>query len=298
VQRDLSRATGAAVMATGIVSVDLALDGHETLSHVLLGIAAAAWAWLLARAALDPARVRREAGSPAELSDVAATAVIGTRIAQLGWRAAAAVLLVLALAMWLARLGPVLRDWTAPATGVSFMLTVSTEGLAVLAASLTVHGGAAWVAHAAIAPFVLGLGFYAFVLRDFDGRQLLLGRGDHWVGGGALAISALAAGQLSLAGALPDPVVVVLWIAAMLWLPALIVAELVRPRTAYDARRWSTVFPLGMYGACTFTAGDALGADALSRFATVWTWVAFAAWLVVLAAAVALNPGRTSAPAA
>src|SRR5207237_3198596 len=64
----------AAVMGTGIVSVALSLDGHETLSRALLGLAAAGWillaAQLAGRALRGRAPMRREAatsGSPASV---------------------------------------------------------------------------------------------------------------------------------------------------------------------------------------------------------------------------------------
>ena len=55
-------AAGADVMGTGIISVALSLDGEETLSRVMLVIAAVIWVSLALllplRAARDPARFR------------------------------------------------------------------------------------------------------------------------------------------------------------------------------------------------------------------------------------------------
>jgi hypothetical protein len=48
-------------------------------------------------------------------------------------------------------------------------------------------------------------------------------------------------------------------------------------------RRWATVFPLGMYAACSFTVGQVTGVSGITSFGQVLTWVAFAATLVVLA---------------
>jgi tellurite resistance protein TehA-like permease len=40
------------------------------------------------------------------------------------------------------------------------------------------------------------------------------------------------------------------WTFAVAWLPLLLLSsELPRPRLDYDLRRWSTVFPVGMYAA-------------------------------------------------
>jgi tellurite resistance protein TehA-like permease len=49
-------------------------------------------------------------------------------------------------------------------------------------------------------------------------------------------------------------------------------------------RRWSTVFPFGMYAACSFVVGAAAHAGGITTFAQVWIWIALAVWAVVLAA--------------
>ncbi len=286
-------------MGTGIVSIGLLLDGRETLSRVLLAMAAVAWLALGAifiRGLLDRGnRARSDAGTPAALSAVAATAVLGTRAAMLGWGWAGSTLLVIATLLWIALLGPVLRHWATPTVGVSLMLTVSTESLAVLSASVAAAERTDWLLYAALAPLLLGLAFYAFVIARFDARQLVAGRGDHWITGGALAISALAAGRITLAAhALHqlggsasglEALSVVLWALTIAWLPVLLGAEAFRPRLGYDAQRWSTVFPVGMYAACSFDVGFAARAPALTDFARVWVWVGVAVWLCVSLAA-------------
>jgi Voltage-dependent anion channel len=197
-------ASGAVVMGTGIVSIALSVDGRETLSRILLVICAAMWVilgvLLGVRLRRDRERVRQEAHSPAALTGVAGTEVLGTGLALLGWNWAANALLVAGLALWLALLLPVLSHWTIPTIGVSLMLTVATEALAVLAATLAVAQSARWLLIAALAPFVLGLAFYGFGIARFDFRQLVVGRGDHWITGGALAISTLTAARIALAG--------------------------------------------------------------------------------------------------
>jgi tellurite resistance protein TehA-like permease len=149
---------------------------------------------------------------------------------------------------------------------------------------------------AAVAPFALGLCSYAFVMARFDLGQLTRGRGDHWITGGALAISTLAAADIASGartltvlwdgtGPLRDAAVA-LWVASMLWLPVLVGAEALRPRLGYDVRRWSTVFPVGMYAVCSFAVGHVAGAGAITSFARVWAWVALATWAAVAAAMV------------
>jgi tellurite resistance protein TehA-like permease len=303
-------AAGAEVMGTGIVSVALSLDGQETLSLILLIIAAAMWVTLAVlvpgRAVRDRARFQADVRTPAALTSVAGTDVLGTRLTLLGWRWAGIALLVIAVALWAALLGPVLANWKTPTVGASLVLTVSTESLAVLAASLAVPEHARWLLVASLVPFALGLCFYAFVISRFDFRQLGLGRGDHWITGGALAISTLAAGKLiagakSLAilgngGGALEVVTVALWILTMLWLPLLLLAEVLRPRLSYDVRRWSTVFPFGMYAACSFVVGLAAHIQAITSFAQGWVWVALAVWAVVFVAMIARGAGALLNP--
>ncbi len=292
-------ASGAVVMGTGIVSIALFLDKYETLSRILLAIAAAAWIvlglLLAGTVLLDRERVHSEARSPAALTGVAGTAVLGTRLTLLGWDWAGIPLLVIAAAFWLLLLTPVLRHWVTPTVGVSLVLTVSTESLAVLGAVIAASDHVPWLLDAALAPFLLGLVFYVFVIARFDLRQLVTGAGDHWVTGGALAISTLAAGRLTLGAAkglgglgsihgLLEGTSLALWVLAIAWLPALLAAEILRPRLRYDVRRWSTVFPFGMYAACSFAVGKAAQASGITHFAQIWVWFAVAVWVIVFAA--------------
>ena len=77
----------------------------------------------------------------------------------------------------------------------------------------------------------------------------------------------------------------------MLWLPVLLVAELRWPRLRYNVRRWSTVFPVGMYAACSFVIATLTHASGITDFARVWVWVAVAVWLVVFAGMLRRGPG-------
>lgn len=241
----------------------------------------------------EPGRFACEARSPAALTGVAGTGVLGTAFAAHGYYPVAAVLLGLAVISWALLLAPVLRHWETPVAGESFLLTVATQGLAVLAATLAARNGAAWLLIAAIAAAFLGLALYIVTVTRFALRQLLTGHGDQWIAGGALAISALACAKItkaddvlgrfaSLHGFL-DVGALVLWCLAMLWLGPLIAAEALRPRLSYDVRRWATVFPLGMYAACSFAVGQVTGITGIGVFARVWTWLAATVGLFVLA---------------
>ncbi|MGA9114884.1 MAG: tellurite resistance/C4-dicarboxylate transporter family protein [Candidatus Dormiibacterota bacterium] len=289
--------SGAVVMGSGIVSIDLEMTGEKLLSLVTVAVAGLAWA-LLGLLRGDQMFRRRQLfpaaeGGPAGLSSVAGTAVLGTRLTLLGWRWAGAVLLILAVLLWLGLLGPQLRHRVTPTVGASFLLCVSTESLAVLLATLGVTGHAGWLVFASVVPLTLGVGLYGFVIWRFDLHQLLAGRGDQWVAGGALAISALACAEAAQAastlhllggGTALRGAALVLWVAAACWLPVLLVTELISPRGSYEVQRWSTVFPVAMYAACSFAVGTTLGIPPINQFARIWTWAGFAVWAVVLLA--------------
>jgi tellurite resistance protein TehA-like permease len=286
---------GATVMGTGIVAIGLDLGRHFVLSRVLLAVDVVLWLTLLAtflpRALRQRERWRREARLPELLSLVAACGVLGSRITLLGQEWAGDLLLALALGLWLSLVPRVVRHWRRPTVGTSFLLVVSTESLAVLAALLAVHAHAGWLAAAALAPLIGGLVAYAYALWRVDLGQLLRGRGDHWIFGGALAIATLACAEVdialrvtgTLAGAgLPlDDATLALWAAAVLWLPALLVGEVVSPRLRYDARRWSTVFPVGMYAVATVATGHAEDISGFVHAGHIWVWPAFTVWTIV-----------------
>jgi tellurite resistance protein TehA-like permease len=292
-------AAGADVMATGIVSTGLSLDGQETLSKITLGIAACIWVALAIllplRAARNPAGFRADARSPGALTGSVATAVLGTRLVLLGWAWAGIVALLIALVLWAVLLGPVLASWRSPTVGTSLLLSVSAESLAVLVATLAEPEQARWLVIAALVLFGIGLGFYAFVISRFDLRQLAVGRGDHWITGGALGISTLAAAKIVdsarvlgsfVGGRVLEAIAIGLWVLTMMWLLVLLFAEARWRRFHYDARRWSTVFPLGMYSVCSFAVGALAHLSPITSFARVWLWIGFASWAVVFAATI------------
>ncbi|WP_405151204.1 hypothetical protein OG589_19965 [Sphaerisporangium sp. NBC_01403] len=142
-----------------------------------------------------------------------------------------------------------LAHWSTPTVGTNFLVCVAPQALAVLAAQLARGTGQRWEMYAAAAAFVLGLVLYGVVVCRFDFRQVVLGEGDQWVLGGALAISALACSALLDASArlgAPEATRTALhicmswlgWAAAAAYIP-LTVAEAIRPRLRFDVRRWT-----------------------------------------------------------
>ncbi|MEV6478716.1 tellurite resistance/C4-dicarboxylate transporter family protein [Streptomyces sp. NPDC051576] len=290
-------AAGAAVMATGIVSVGLHLRGYEVLSRIAFAVACVCWLGLAADFAVrllwDRRRWLTEAGSPGALTAVAATAVLGTRFSLAGGQTVAEALLALAAVLWPALLVRVVRNWQGRMPGTVFLGCVATQSLAVLAATLAAAESVAWLAHTALVLFWFGLVLYGFALARFEMRQVITGAGDHWIAGGALAVSALAGSKLIAADSarlylwnsdnrgVLRAVTVTLLVLDLAWCVVLAAAEVARPRPRYDVRRWSTVFPLGMTAAATLSVGSAVDISWLRTPGEVVLWIAVAVWLVV-----------------
>ncbi|WP_028807850.1 tellurite resistance/C4-dicarboxylate transporter family protein [Streptomyces canus] len=307
-------AAGAAVMATGILSVGLHLAGHETLSRIALVIGCAAWLGLAAEFAAgllgERARWAADAGTPGGLTAVAATTVLGIRFSALGRQTLAEALLALSALLWPVLTVLVVRHWKRKMPGGVFLCCVATQGLAVLCATLAAAESAAWLAHTALTLFWLGLVLYGVALYLFDLRQVLVGPGDQWIAGGALAISALAGSRLLAAestrlylwndddhGVL-RAVTVALLVLSLAWYVVLLAAECVRPRPRYDVRRWATVFPMGMTAVATLSVPAAADVPWPRTPGEVLLWISVAAWLAVAAGAVgsALAAVRSTAP--
>jgi len=277
-------------MATGIISVGFHLTGHDSLSALLLTVAGLLWLVLAAAFATtllhDRARWQAQAANPPALTAVAATCVLGTRLALAGWRTVAGVLLALAVVVWPALLVSVMRHWKRPAPGAAFLVCVATQAIAVLAATLAATNGD-WLAWCALVAFGAGIFLYGEALARFDFRQLLTGAGDHWISAGAIAISALAGSKLTAlplwssgAHSVLKTTTFVLLALDFAGYAVLVVCEVYRPRPHYDIRRWSTVFPLGMTAVASLSTAAAAHAPGLHGPGVVLLWVAAAVWLI------------------
>ncbi|MFJ9645679.1 tellurite resistance/C4-dicarboxylate transporter family protein [Streptomyces sp. NPDC101206] len=291
---ELPPAAGGAVMAPGILSVGLHLIGREVLSLAALAVSGLLWLLLglafACRLVCDRPRFRAASYSPAALTAVAATGVLGSRISMLGRQTAAIALLVLAAALWPWLTVGVVRHWQRHMAGGVFLVCVATQGLAVLAATLALALPSGWLARAALAAFCLGLVCYGDALARFDLREVVRGAGDHWVAGGALAISALAASKLTavpwtgpLHTALRWATLVTLAL-ALAWYVLLLAAELRSWRPHYDIRRWATVFPLGMTATACLSAAGPTGVGVLFALGEALLWIAVGAWLLTFVA--------------
>ncbi|MGA8117828.1 MAG: hypothetical protein WCA46_29685 [Actinocatenispora sp.] len=281
---------GSAVMGTAVLSEAFGLLSLDVLSLVLVAVAGLLWLLLAAlfgyRLVGDRSLWRAEAELPTSLTAVAATCVLGSRVTLLGWHVLAGALLALGAVVWLALLPAVLRYWSVPTVGASFLVCVCAESVAVLAATIALAAGVRWLVVAAAVAFLSGVLAYPFVLARFDFRQLRVGAGDHWVVGGALASASLACAKLvTAAGTTPVPVRravdLALWAGAMCWTVVLVAVELRWPRPGFDGRRGSTVFVLSMTAFASLWVGQVEGVGAIRVVGEVLIWPAFALCVLV-----------------
>jgi hypothetical protein len=283
--------SGAVVMSVGVLSVASHLAGYGVVSTVLLVVAATLWGLLgavfLARLVFDSKRWLSEAGRPGALTAIAGTGVLGLGLVLSGWRVVSWIFLALAVLLWTGLMPLALRNLRAPTIGASFLICVGTQSLAVLAGQLAADSRSIWAACVCVGADALGLVLYAVVLARFDFRQLRCGAGDHWVAGGAIAITTVATAKLHAAlQTLEAPLAVTaavrtidlaLWAITLAWYLVLAALELLAPRLHYDFRRWATVFPLGMTCAAGFGAAAATGITWPAETARILLWPALIA---------------------
>lgn len=284
----------AVVMATGIISISSEQHGLTAVSLALVAVAGAAYVALVA-AAIRKGRYAlagdlRSTGAFALLTFVAGTDVLASRAISAGERTLPLTLGVVALAAWLVLVPAALRAARSElrsARGEWLNLVVATQSLAVVGAQAPdIPPGART---AALILWLCGLVLYV-ALAPLAGRRAIRSwrqprehAPDAWILPGALAISTLAAAELSHArplGGATMTIAHVLWALACAGYLALTVLDLrvaaSREGPGWSTNRWSMVFPLGMFS----TASDAIG---LPTLAAALLAIAGIAWLATAA---------------
>jgi len=313
----------ALVMATGVISNALFVEGSRAISDLFFLANALAFLWLavltVLRALRFPRALWSDLTNPRHVFSfftlVASSSVFGESLDLRAFSAAAFDLWLFALAAWFALIYfsfAVLTFLNAEhgadvVHGGWLLAIVGTESLAVL-------GTAVAPATASIRPavFVLahmlwgvGIGLYAIYMTLFIQRIFFFKIGPDdltpalWVIMGAAAISANAGSTLILTDTgtrflqvmLPfiDGVTLSLWAWATLWIPVLLIFGVWKhhfrgiPLT-YTPLLWSIVFPLGMYSVATQRLSLASSLSGLQDVSHAMLWIAVAAWAASTAA--------------
>ncbi|MGW0028119.1 tellurite resistance/C4-dicarboxylate transporter family protein [Rhodococcus sp. O3] len=320
--RALSPGYFAFVMAAGIVSIGLHLQGHSVASTAVLVVAAAGYAVLVVLSLWRLIVFRHE--MRADLADsgrafgfftfIAGSNVLGIRLITEGWHSTAAVLLVVAAVTWLvlgyvipwtAVLGTTQRPVLAKANGTWFVWVVASESVAIAAATLQPVYRDFERLLAAVAVFTWGVGLFLYAAAGIFVAARLLQyplrptelTAPYWVSMGACSITVVAGSRIvEMADApmveatrgLIAGLAVVIWAFATWLFPPLIAAGWWRHRThrvplTYDSSLWSIVFPLGMYAVAGIYLGRADELPLVGMVGAVELWVAVVAWVLVFA---------------
>lgn len=310
----------ALVMATGIVAIAASQQGLDLLAEVLYAISVVAHVVLAVLLGVRLVRhwprfvddVTNHSRGFAFLTTVAATNVLASAsIVVHGWWGLAWGLWWASLILWAAFayttliavvIGPDKPGLQGGINGSWFLLTVSTQSIAVVAGLLLTRTSNDLLAFVALAAFTLGIVLYLIVMTmvflrwTFHPLDPTEADPPAWIAAGAVAITVLAGSNLLLAAEqsptrlarvapFVEGFVVTAWATATFWFPLMIAIgiwrHLVRRMPLrYHPSYWAMVFPLGMYGAATHRMRDAIELDALDWIPKAELVVSLTAWTV------------------
>jgi tellurite resistance protein TehA-like permease len=309
----------ALVMATGIVSISMHFHRAATLSAVLLWLACAAYTVLIAanvaRIIFFHREFRHDLSDPrrgfAVFTFVAATDVLGTRLAIDAHHAVAFDLLAVGWLSWFI-LGYVV-PWTAAlrhmrrpvldgANGTWFIWVVASQSVTVLAATLqpALEVSRRELALLAVFCWSVGVLLYGAIGILVVARILLypLRPQDftppYWVAMGATAITALAGTRIAQVAGEPAVTMtrgaitaasLVFWVFGSWLIPPLITASMWKHAVhriplRYEPTLWSVVFPLGMYGVAGHYLGQMIDLPIIEKIGDIESWIALAVWAI------------------
>lgn len=312
----------ALVMATGIIAIAANQQKINWLADTLYIVAAGSYAVLallvLARLVAYPRRLVADLTSHAKgfgfLTIVAGTNVLASASAIIhGWWTLGETLWWCSLPLYVilvysALISDVLRhDKPGLGAGINgswFLLTVSTESVAVFGALLLGHHPNDFLAFTCIAAFSLGLVLYLIVMTmvflrwTFQPLEPTEADPPAWIAAGAVAITVLAGSNLLATrevsprverlAPLIEGLVTLAWATATFWFPLMVAIGVWRHiirevPLRYHPSYWALVFPLGMYGAATYKMRSVINLSALEWAPKVTLAVAVTAWTAAFA---------------
>src|SRR3546814_146210 len=308
------------VMASGIISVALQLQGRELRSHAFLVTGVVGYVVLLvltvwravAFGNLMLADFRDPKRAFGFFTFVAGTNVLGARAGMEGWYAVTAVALAVGGVVWLllgyivpwsAVMGREERPVVLRANGTWFIWVVASQSVALVAATLSAVHDAHELAVLAVLAWSVGVVTYAASAVFVSLRLMLYPLAPEevdppfWVSMGAIGVTGVAGAMIVEMGSTPGVdairglvggLSVVVWCFATWLLPVLFAAgfwrhALRRVPLRYEPTLWSIIFPLGMYAVASMSLGRADHLPLVASIGEVWVWVAITAWALVAA---------------
>jgi len=322
----------ALVMATGIIAIGAKQQQIDWLANALYLITAGAYLVLVAlviiRAVAYSRQLVADLTSHAKgfgfLTIVAGTNVLASASAIIhDWWTLGEILWWCSLPLYVILLYTALisdvlsRDKPGLGAGINgswFLLTVSTESVAVFGALLLGHDPSDFLAFVCLAAFCLGLVLYLIVMTmvflrwTFQPLEPTEADPPAWIAAGAVAITVLAGSNLLATrnvspridrlGPLIEGLVTLAWATATFWFPVMVAIGIWRHIARkvplrYHPSYWALVFPLGMYGVATFKMRAVIELDQLEWAPKITLAVAFTAWTATFAGLV-IQGGRAA----
>ena len=318
----LSPGAFAFVMATGVISNTLLLEGSPALADAMFLLNAVAYVWLvlgtLGRMLRHRSALWADMTNPRLVFGfftlVAGTDVLGVGLGLRGLMTAAVLLWVLALVLWLALLylafGVLVMLDGARGAGVVhggwLIAIVATESLVVLGALVAPSATGEFGRAAYMLLHMLwgvGLGLYAVYVTLFAYRIFFFEVVPDelspvlWVVMGAAAITVNAGAVLAvtdsgmpfLLGLRPviEAVTLCLWGWATWWIPLLVLLGfwkhgLRRVPLSYTPMLWGLVFSLGMYALASLRLAGLAAFAPLETVSHAMIWIALGVWVATL----------------
>jgi tellurite resistance protein TehA-like permease len=311
----------ALVMATGIVSIGLFLWQYPLLSHILLYcnivFYAGLWIILVARTIRYPAIVWNDLHHHARgvtfLTLVAGNNILGSQmalilqrmdIALIFWVAGVSLWILLLYTFFLVNIikepKPTLET---SINGAWLLIVVSTESVSVLGSIIANSSSLHWlIAFMSLCTYMIGGLFYFVLIGLILYRWLFFSMKaetltpPYWINMGAVAIITLAGSRfvayarehaaMDQWASFVTAFTMVFWAFATWWIPLLFLMFaykhfIVRVPLTYDPQYWSMVFPLGMYGVCTFTYAGITGFTFIKPISALFVITGLATWVIV-----------------
>ena len=192
-------------------------------------------------------------------------------------------------------------------SGAWLLAVVATQSIALLSALLSRHFNqpvrlhvnfialSMWLWGGMMYLWIISLIFYRYAFYRLAPADF---SAPYWINMGAMAISTLA-GSILIENAADAPFLETLlpflrgftiffWATGTWWIPMLVILGAWRHLyrkfpLRYEPLYWGTVFPLGMYAACTFEMAHAMNLDFLLPAARAFVYVALLAWATAFA---------------